>query len=106
MSCLILENKRMVLRIAGDCTAESLVFRGTGEELLAAEERLPLFAVSQLRPFNNEVKLAHMNKATTYCANRVRRDGNLLVVGFEEIPYEAEILVGIREDYITFTWGI
>lgn len=103
MSCLILENKRMVLRIAGDCTAESLVFRGTGEELLAAEERLSLFAVSQLRPFNNEVKLAHMNKATTYCANRVRRDGNLLVVGFEEIPYEAEILVGIREDYITFT---
>lgn len=103
MHDVILENKYITLVISGDCTAKSMCFRQTGEELLAAEERLPLFSVSQERPFNNEVKLAHMNKRTVYPANRLRQEGELLFVGFEEISYEAQIRVSVREKYITFT---
>ena len=103
MSYLVFENKQVILKIKEDCTAESLIFRKSGEELLIPEEKLPLFAVSQQRPFNNEVKLAHMNKYTTYYANRIRLEAGMLVVGFEEIPYEAQVQVTVQENYIAFT---
>ena len=103
MADIILKNAHMTLVVGEDCTAKSLLFHKTGEELLVLQEKLPLFSVSQVRPFNNEVKLAHMNKRTVYPANRVRQDGNLLIVGFEEIAYEAWIRASIQEGYMTFT---
>ena len=103
MQEFLFKNSHIALIIAEDCTAKSLIYRKTGEELLAVAEKMPLFTVTQQRPFNNEVKLAHMNKATTYSANRVRQEGDVLLVGFEEIPYEAKIRVSVRECYMTFT---
>ena len=64
--------------------AQSLRIKATGEELLDNGERLPLFSATQDRPFDNELKLAFPNKRTTYQANRVRRLGDTLVVGFEQ----------------------
>ena len=52
------------------------------------------------RPFNNEVKLAHPNKRTTYQANAIRREGNCLIVGFEIAPYEAVIEMKIADRYL------
>ena len=103
MAEIILKNAYITLVIGEDCTAKSLVFHKTGEELLVPQEKLPLFSVSQVRPFNNEVKLAHMNKQTVYPANRVRQDGDMLIVGFEEIVYEAWIRVSVQQGYMTFT---
>ena len=65
---IALENHYIRLVIGQTGVAESLVYKNTGEELLAIREQLPLFSLSQKRPFNNEVKLAHMNKHTTYPA--------------------------------------
>ena len=64
---------------------------------------MALFSLTQQRPFTNEVKLAHMNKLTTYQANRVRVEDGKLVVGFEEVGYEAVVSVEIAPAYITFT---
>ena len=101
---IIAENDYIKLVIDNNCIATSLIFKKNGEECLNPDEETAVFSLTQERPFNNEVKLAHMNKATTYQANRVVRvDGDKIHVQFEEIPYEAVISVGIAPAYITFT---
>jgi len=99
---IVLENEYFSLHIAPDCTARSLFFKQTGEECLSAGD-VPLFSLTEPRPFNNEIKLGHPNKRTTFFANRVRREGNRLVVGFETIGFEAIVCVDIRPQYMTFT---
>lgn len=101
---IIIENSKFSLVIDEACRAESLVFKATGEQLLASE-RLPLFSVTQERPFNNEIKLIYMNKRTTYPANRVRQEGNRLIVGFELAPYEAIVEYKITDSYVAFTFS-
>lgn len=102
MSNIILENDLFRLTIGEDCRAESLLILSTGEECLMQGEEISLFSVTQERPFNNEVKLAHPNKRTTFQANRVRREGDKLIIGFEITPFEAVIKIDIRPKYIAF----
>lgn len=99
---IIIENKKFRLVISEDCKAESLILKSSGEELLA-DEKLPLFSVTQERPFNNEIKLIYMNKRTTYPANRVRQEGDKLIVGFELAPYEVQVGIKVADSYISFT---
>ena len=61
-----------------------------------------LFSVTQARPFNNENKLAHPNKRTVYPGNRLRREGDTLIAGFETAPYEARIRVREAPGYLAF----
>ena len=70
-------NKAFRLVIGEDASVKSLKLTANGEECVEARERIPLFTVTQERPFNNEIKLMHMHKRTTYPANRIRRDGAL-----------------------------
>lgn len=97
-----LENARFRLTVGGDALVKSLVLKSTGEELADAQAIEPLFTVTQERPFNNEVKLIHPNKRTTYFANRLRREGSRLVVGFEQIGYEAVVSVKATDAYLAF----
>ena len=99
---IIIENDSLRLVVGGDCITKSLIHKPTGEECLAAGEGIALFSVTQERPFNNEVKLAHPNKRTIFQANRVRREGDRLIIGFEIIPYEAVISVKEAPGYIGF----
>ena len=103
MANIILENRLCRLTVGEDAVAQSLILKSTGEELLAPGDRIALFSVTQERPFNNEVKLAHPNKRTTFQANRVRREGNRLIIGFEIIPYHAVVEVEEKDEYIAFT---
>ncbi|MBO7405974.1 MAG: hypothetical protein J6V24_13530, partial [Clostridia bacterium] len=104
---ILLENDlaRLVLSEVG--CAESLVLKATGEECLSPAEPVPFFSVTQDRPFNNEVKLAHPNKRTTYPANRIRMEktasGARLIVGFALAPYEAVVDVTVAPRYFAFT---
>ncbi|MDW7657910.1 MAG: hypothetical protein SCM11_12140, partial [Bacillota bacterium] len=102
-SDIVLENDHLKLIIGGDCITKSLIHKPTGEECLAAGEDIALFSVTQERPFNNEVKLAHPNKRTTFQADRVRREGDRLIVGFEIIPYEAVVAVKETPMYLSFS---
>lgn len=99
---VIIENRHFSLTISSDCTAKSLIFKPTGEELLFTQKKLSLFTVTEKRPFNNELKLAYPNKRMTFDANRVRREGNKLIVGFEKILFEAIISVSENDGYIAF----
>lgn len=99
---VVLENARFRLVIGGDATAKSLVVKATGEEMLDTTEGLPAFSVTQDRPFHNEIKLTFPNKQTTFRANRVSLEGDVLRVGFELVIYEALIRVTTAEDYLVF----
>ena len=100
---VVLDGKTFTLVIGDDAKAKSLVVKATGEETIDAREGVPMFAATQERPFNNETKLAWPNKRTTYPANRIRRDGDKLVIGFETATYEAVVGVGVGDGYMTFT---
>ena len=95
-----IENSRFVLTLSDDCLAQSLVVKATGEECL--QEQTPLFTLTQDRPYNNEIKLIYPNKQTTFPANRIRREGDRLIVGFELVAFEAVIQLQENEDFIGF----
>ena len=99
---VVLENERLTLTIGDDAVVKSLKVKPSGEECVDATEGLPLFSVTQDRPFNNEIKLTYPNTETTYPANRVRREGDELTVGFEIAPYEARVRVREEKDYLLF----
>lgn len=99
---VVLENARCALTIGDDAIVRSLKLKATGEDLLAADADSPLLTVTQERFFNNEIKLAYPSRETTCRANRIVREGDKLVVGFERVPYSA--VIGVREtaNYIGF----
>ncbi len=100
---IIIENDEVRLIINSNGTSKSLVYKPTNEECLMTGENVPVFSVTQERPFNNEVKLAHPNKRTTFFSDTIYREGEKLIVGFEIIPYEAVIKIKETEDYLTFS---
>jgi hypothetical protein len=99
---IIVENDQVRLTLGNDGIAKSLVYKPTNEECLVLGENVPAFTVTQERPFNNEVKLAHPNKRTTFFADTIYRECDKLIVGFEVIPYEAIIKVKETPDYLSF----
>lgn len=99
---VIFENERCRLVVDRACIARSLIDKSTGEECLEPGEEMPLFSVTQERPFNNEIKLIYMNKRITCQANRIRREGGRLIVGFELAPYEAVVRVCETPAYFAF----
>ncbi|MBR5538986.1 MAG: hypothetical protein IKU61_03720 [Clostridia bacterium] len=101
MRNVVLENKHFRLTLGEDCIAQSLILKSTDEECLA-DEKLPLFSLTEERPFNNEIKLAYPNKQTVFSANRVRREGNKLIVGFELVSFEAVVDIEEKDEYISF----
>ena len=99
---VVIETEAFRLTVGTNACAKSLVVKATGEECLNGHESVSLFAATQKRPFNNEVKLIHQHKRTTYPANRLRREGDRLIVGFEIAAYEAEVRVCATNGYAVF----
>lgn len=99
---IILENRHFRLVIGADCVAKSLLHKQSGQECLALGEEMALFSVTEPRPYKNTIKLAYPNKRTTFQANRIHREGNRLIIGFELVRYEAVVEVKEMPEYITF----
>lgn len=99
---VVIENARFRLVVGDDAHVQTLVLKATGEECVAPDADIPLFSVTQDRPFNNEIKLIHPNRQTTYPANSSRREGDRLIVGFEIAPYEAVVEVKVSDAYVEF----
>ena len=103
MGNITLENKYFALTLSENCRALSLINKETGETYLNEDTPLPFFSVTEERPYNNEIKLAYMNKRTTFQANRVRKEGDNLIIGFELVLFEAVVKVTVKDSYIAFT---
>ncbi|MBR3222115.1 MAG: hypothetical protein IKF72_07755 [Kiritimatiellae bacterium] len=99
---ILFETETFRLEVGTNAVARSLVVKATGEEMIDARDGLAMFSVTQERPFNNEIKLMWPHKRTAYPANRVRRDGDRLVIGFETAPYEAVVGVKPGDGYLAF----
>ena len=99
---IIIENQNFSLTINAFCQAENLIHKQSGEECLDLSHKMPLFSVTQDRLYNNELKLTHPLKTTTFSANSIKLEGENLIVGFELVPYEAVVKVKISEKYIAF----
>ena len=102
MPDIVIENAAFRLAVGGDGLVHSLIVRDTGEECLDPGQEIALFTVTQPRPYNNEVKLAHPNKRTTWPCDPLRREGDELVAGFRTVPMVARIGLRIESDYVAF----
>ena len=100
---IIFENETMYLRAGCNGIAESLLHKPTGTQCLAPGEDMALFSVTKDRLFNNELKLAHPNKRSTFQANRLRWENGHLIVGFELLGFEAVVDVQDGGKYFAFT---
>ncbi len=100
---IVFENDKFRLVLSPEGTGESLVLKSNGEECIYTSEKLPFFSLTEERPYNNEVKLAHSTKRMTFGANRVRMEDGKLIVGFELIKLEAVVDVKVAPSYMVFT---
>ena len=100
---VVLETETFSLTVGKDAIVRSLVIKKTNEEMLLKDAGVPLFSVTQDRPFNNETKLQHPNTRTTYKADSLSWDGERLTVGFDTAPYEAVVKVDAGAGYLRFT---
>lgn len=102
-SNIIIENAEMRLVINSDGTAHSLIHKATGQECLMEGVRMPVFSITQQRPYDNEIMLAHPAKSKTFNSDSIYRVDNDLIVSFELIDYQATVGLNITDDYIGFT---
>lgn len=100
---IVIENEQFKLVVGSNAITKSLLFKPTGEECLMKGEDIALFSVTQERPYNNELKLAHPNKKTTFQADTLYWKDGKLIVGFEIIPYKAMIDVKVTPHYVRFS---
>lgn len=96
-------NNRFTLLIDENCKVKSLMLNNSNEELIMQGEDISFFSLTEERQFNNEIKLAFPNKRTTFEANRLRREGNRLIVGFEFLTFEAVVEIKETYGYVSFT---
>jgi hypothetical protein len=99
---VMLENPEMRLVIDASGSALSLVHKATGQECLAVNAGLPMFSLTQYRPYDNELQVSLPAQVTGFAADRVRIENNRLIVNFELVGYEASIDVKITDAYIAF----
>ena len=100
---IIIENDLMKLVLSADGYSKSLLCKATGTECLVQGKNVALSTITEPRPYQNEVKLAYPNKKTTFKSNRIRKEGDKLIIGYELIPWESTVEINIKPDYIAFT---
>jgi hypothetical protein len=101
-AAIVLENAEMRLLISSNATARSLIHKPTGQECLATNTGATMFYLTQYRPYDNELQLAYPAKITQFPADHVRREGDVLIVNFALVGYEAVIGTKITDAYIAF----
>ncbi|HOH24458.1 MAG TPA: hypothetical protein PKY68_05145, partial [Bacteroidales bacterium] len=100
---IIIENEQCKLVIGSNAIAKSLIYKPTNEECLSRQSKIPVFSVTQERPFHNEIKLAYPTNKMTFNAKSVKKEGDELIVDFELIFYKARIKLDVSPHYINFT---
>lgn len=99
---IVIENAEMRLLLSSGGKALSLVHKPTGEECLAAGVDVPLCAITQHRPYDNENFLMFPAKPRVFPSNRIERVGDELHVEFQDTYDIAVIALKITDAYIGF----
>jgi len=99
---IVLENAEMRLEISPTGTALSLIHKASGEECLAHDADVPMFTLTQNRPYDNELQIAYPAEVRHFSAVQVKREGDNLLAEFDLVGYSASIAVKITDAYIAF----
>ena len=99
---IVLENAEMRLEIGANGFARSLVHKASAQECLARDAKVPMFTLTQDRPYDNELQLAYPAEETEFSPAAVRYEGGKLLVDFDRVGYAATVAVDIANDYIAF----
>ncbi len=100
---IVIENEQLRLIIGNDGITKSLIYKPTNEECLIEGVNMPIFSITQKRPYHNEIKLSHPNKKMTFQSNSIHWEDDKLIVGFDLIYYNAVIDVKVTPQYIRFS---
>ncbi len=100
---IIIENAQMRLVLSREGQARSLIHKATGEECLQPNADVPLCAITQYRPYDNENFLMFPAKPRTFPSNKIERKGNLLYIEFQDTYDIAVVEMNITPYYIGFT---
>ncbi len=100
---IVLENAEMRLVISPAGVARSLIHKASGQECLAPAQEIPMFSVTQYRPYDNELQLSFPAKPKAFPAGKERREEDRLIVSFALVGYEATIRLRVTDDFIGFT---
>ena len=99
---IIIENEKFKLEIGNDACAKSLIVKSNGRECLQQGVNVPMFSITELRPYNNEIKLAYPNIRTEFLANGVKMEADNLIISFELLPFKAIVKAIVKPLYIEF----
>lgn len=102
---IILENAEMRLEISPDGVARSLLHKASGQECLAQDVDVPMFTLTQYRPYDNELQLSYPAEVTHFPGTRVTRQGDRLIVEVGLVGYEMSVELRITDAYIAFRIG-
>lgn len=99
---IVVENAEMRLVIGSNAKAVSLIHKATGQECLYPGLDMPVFSLTQSRPYDNELQLTYPAKSKTFAADTVYWSNGDLMVGFELEKHIAVIDVIVTDQYIGF----
>ena len=100
---IVIENAEARLVISASGAAQSLIHKASGQECLGHAVAVPMFTVTQYRPYDNELQLSYPAKPKAFPAERARREGDRLIVSFSLVGYEATIRLKLTDAYLGFT---
>ncbi len=99
---IIIENRHFILKVSKDAVAESLVLKNGSRELLDKSTRIPIFSITEDRPYNNEIKLMYPCRRTTFGAKSVELREGFLDVHFDLVSFGARVEVTVEDEYVIF----
>lgn len=99
---IVIENAQMKLVISSKGEALGLVEKSTGQECLQTDTKISAFALTQYRPYDNELQLSHPAKSKTFPADSVWWSNGDLIVSFKPERNVATIGIKITDSYIAF----
>ena len=100
---IVIENAAFRLVIGGNGIVHSLVEKTSGQECLVTGSNTPAFSMTQYMPLPGQLILLYPADAKSFPARQVRREGDLLEVTFEGVPFEVGIRLKVAQNYVAFT---
>ncbi len=102
---IVIENRHFSLTVGKNALAESLILKKNGRELLDKSASIPIFSLTENRPFNNEIKLMYPNKRTVFGAKSVELVDGRIKVYFDLVTFGAWVDVEIEDEYVILRLG-
>ncbi len=100
---IVIENAEMRLIISEDGIAKSLIHKSTGQECLATDKHISVFAIRQSDVLPSQEMLVYPAEPKLLPVEKVQRFGDRLKITFNHILHLVTVRLNITDSYIGFT---